>query len=175
MATAFFFPTSATSGLPRVTPVGKVGYSMAQCCVMTAITGEQIGCVSTDNKKQSRGQCSRWIPVAAGAPSDLAESAKVGISKNGSKSTAYENRTKSAKCGGLETNGPRERIPASDRVSAVRRFSRKAHGYWASVHAHKAAENVVAEGLAEGEELPANPLRSWCDRSSTWERNCDTN
>jgi hypothetical protein len=38
------------------------------------------------------------------------QSAEVTVPKNDSKSVAYEIRTKSAKSGGLETNGPRERI-----------------------------------------------------------------
>jgi hypothetical protein len=122
MATAFFFPNSATSGLPRVTPVGKVGYSMAQCCVMTAITGEQIGGLSTENQKQSRGQCSRWIPVAAGAPSDLAESRKP---QQNQFITRIVLNPRSAEV--WRQTGREERIPAFDRVSAVRRFSSKAY------------------------------------------------
>jgi hypothetical protein len=38
------------------------------------------------------------------------QSAEISATKEGSKSDAYENRTKTAKCGGLETNGPIERF-----------------------------------------------------------------
>ena len=46
----------------------------------------------------------------SGYPEILLQSAEVDVTKRDSKSVTYENRTKSAKCGGLETNGPRERI-----------------------------------------------------------------
>jgi hypothetical protein len=59
--------------------------------------------------------CSRY-------PSDLAKGAEVRRKKNGSILMAYEIRTKSAESGGLETNGPRERIWGVDGLIAVRRF-----------------------------------------------------
>src|SRR5215203_620733 len=46
----------------------------------------------------------------------------VGVTKRDSKSVAYENRTKSVKCGGLETNGPTERISGLGGCVVVRRF-----------------------------------------------------
>jgi hypothetical protein len=49
-------------------------------------------------------------PSRSRYPAISLQSAEVSVMKSGSKSIAYENRTKSAKCGGLETNGPRERI-----------------------------------------------------------------
>jgi hypothetical protein len=58
------------------------------------------------------------------------QSAEVGAPNRDSKSVAYENCTKSAKCGGLETNGPRERISGVGRCVAVRRFVREARRYW---------------------------------------------
>ena len=51
------------------------------------------------------------------------QSAEVAVPKSESISTAYEFRTKSAKSGGLETNGRRERILGLSRCLAVRRFS----------------------------------------------------
>ena len=52
-----------------------------------------------------------FTPSLSRYPAIFLQSAEVGIVKRDLKSAAYENRTKSAKCGGLEkTNGPRERI-----------------------------------------------------------------
>ena len=56
------------------------------------------------------------------------QSAEVAVPKSDSISIAYEFRTKSAKSGGLETNGRRERISGLSRGVAVRRFSRE--GPW---------------------------------------------
>jgi hypothetical protein len=50
------------------------------------------------------------------------QSAEVAGPKNESKSTCYENRTKFPQSGGLERNGPRERISGSDRVSGCGGF-----------------------------------------------------
>ncbi len=85
-------------------------------------------------------------------PAISLQSAEVAVPKSDSKSVAYENRTKSAKCGGLETNGPRERISGPDRGAAVRRFLREAHGYWASMRARKPAENVLRGRTGGGRE-----------------------
>jgi hypothetical protein len=82
-------------------------------------------------------------------PAISLQSAELAVVKNGSKSVAYEFRTKSAKCGGLETNGRRETISGLSRGVAVRRFSREARGYWASTRARKAAEKV-GRGRAGG-------------------------
>ena len=76
-------------------------------------------------------------------------SAEVGATKSDSKSVAYENRTESAKCGALETNGSRERISGFRRCVAVRRFAREARGYWASMRARSWQRILVAEGLAD--------------------------
>ena len=78
--------------------------------------------------------------------------------KNDSKSAAYENRTKFPQSGGLETNGPRERISGSDGVNAVRRFSREARGYWRFQRRKIQRRILVTEGLAERQELGTNPL-----------------
>ena len=82
------------------------------------------------------------LGVVLASPRDLSKSAEVGAVKNGAESAAYIIRTKSARCGGLETNGPRERISGPDGLAAVRRFVREAHGYWVSMRARKAAQNV---------------------------------
>ena len=68
-------------------------------------------------------QALREIPASKKAdyPAISPQSAEVGATESDSKSAACENRTKSAKCGGLETNGRRERIPGRDRCVAVRR------------------------------------------------------
>jgi hypothetical protein len=94
--------------------------------------------------------CSRYPAISL-------QSAEVAAPKNDSKSVAYEFRTKSAKSGALETNGPRERISGHRRGVAVRRFSREARGYWAFAHARKPAENVLC-GRAGGGRGPANKL-----------------
>ena len=49
------------------------------------------------------------VPSRPRYPAISLQSAEVGVTKRDSKSVAYENRTKSAKCGGLETNGRRAR------------------------------------------------------------------
>ena len=49
-------------------------------------------------------------PSLSRYPTIFLQSAEVGATKSDSKSSVYENRTKTAKCGGLETNGARERI-----------------------------------------------------------------
>src|SRR5205807_2100546 len=67
---------------------------------------------------------------------------RLGSSKNGSISMTYEFRTKSAQSGGLENNGCTERISGLGGSVAVRRFVCEARGYWASMGAHKPAENV---------------------------------
>ena len=85
------------------------------------------------------------------SPSVLAKSAQVSRVRVRGKTIVYENRTKSAQSGGLETNGPRERISDLSRRVAVRRFSREARGYWASIRALGSQQRMlVAEGLAEG-------------------------
>jgi hypothetical protein len=55
------------------------------------------------------------------------QSAEVAVTKRDSKSVAYENRTKNAKCGGSET-----KEPGPKRFSAMRRFRANAHEWgWA--------------------------------------------
>ena len=63
---------------------------------------------------------------------------------NDSKSVAYEFRTKSAQSGGLETNGPRERISGLGRRFAVWRFTREARGYWRFQRAKIPRRKLVA-------------------------------
>ena len=84
-------------------------------------------------------------------PTISLQSAEVAVPKNDPKSVAYENRTKTAKCGGFERTGPRERISASDGVSTVRRFAREARGYWRFRRANPRRRMLVAGGLAERE------------------------
>jgi hypothetical protein len=72
------------------------------------------------------------------------ESAEVRLSKNDFKISAYENRTKSAKCGGLETR-PRERISGPSRLRAVRRFVREGLPLLALSARQNLAENVGGE------------------------------
>ena len=83
-------------------------------------------------------------------PAIILQSAAVSVAKNESISATYENRTKTAKCGGLETNGPRERISGPDGCAAVRRFVREARGYWQFQRAKTQRRMLVSEGLAEG-------------------------
>jgi hypothetical protein len=78
----------------------------------------------------------------------------------------YENRTKSAKCKGLETNGPRERISTLDRRRGVRRFAHDACGYWGLQRGKIQWRILLAQGLAEGENLPANPLHVFLCKSA---------
>jgi hypothetical protein len=91
-------------------------------------------------------------------PAISLQGAEAGATESNSKSAAYENRTKSAKCGGLETNGRRERILSLDRHVAVRRSARNARGYWASIRLKSRQRMLLAQGLAEGEELGSNVL-----------------
>ena len=62
----------------------------------------------------------QYVPL----PRDI--SAKCGgwLTKSDSKSVAYENRTKSAQSGGLETNGPRERISGLDGPRSAEVYAR---------------------------------------------------
>ena len=83
-------------------------------------------------------------------PAIILQSAEVGIAKNGSISATYEMRTKSAKCGGLEINGPRERVSGLTPGIAVRRFAPRARGYWRFLRARKPGENV-GRGRTGGE------------------------
>jgi hypothetical protein len=92
-----------------------------------------------------------FAPSCSRYPAVILQSAEVGVTKRDSKSVAYENRTKSAKCGGLETNGPRERISGPDGLNAVRRFSREARGYWRFQRGKSRRRKLVSEGLAERE------------------------
>ena len=64
---------------------------------------------------------------------------------------------KSAKCGGLETNGPRDNS-GPDKFNAVRRFLREVRGNWRFHRAENRAKKVARERLAEGEELGSNGL-----------------
>ena len=91
-------------------------------------------------------------------PAIFLQSAEVAVTKSGSKSSAYEFRTKSAQSGGLETNGPRERISGLRRQIAVRRFAREALGYWRFQRGKIQRRTLAAQGLAEGERLETNHL-----------------
>jgi hypothetical protein len=87
------------------------------------------------------------------------------VVKSDSKTAAYEIRTKSGESGGLETKGRRDRVTGLGRPIAVRRFVREARGYWASMRAQKAAENVRAEGAggARGTGIQHSPPRNTRD------------
>ena len=89
---------------------------------------------------------------ALGFPSVLAKSAEVSRIVIRSKTIAYENRTKSAQSGGLETNGRRERILGLSQRPAVQRFVREARGYWASMRAQKSAETVARDRTGGGRD-----------------------
>lgn len=91
-------------------------------------------------------------------PAISPQSAEVDVRKRDSKSVAYEIRTKSAESGGSETNGRRERISGLSQHVAVGRFVREARGYWASCAPESPQRVLVAEELAEGEDLPTNSL-----------------
>lgn len=84
-----------------------------------------------------RNQRMRSLPVASATPQYPYKVRRLPDAKSGSTSIAYEFRTKSAQSGGLETNGPRERISGLDGPVAVRRFAREARGYWASLRARR--------------------------------------
>jgi len=88
-------------------------------------TADEANVQYRETQKPTCNQRWRWIPVAPGAPSDLAKSAEVWHTKTDSISIAYEFRTKSAQSGGLEKNGRRERILGLGRCVAVRRFVRE--------------------------------------------------
>jgi hypothetical protein len=90
------------------------------------------------------------------------QSAEMDVTKGDSNSAAYENRTKIEKCGGSETIGPRERIRRLNSLTAVRRFTREARGYWRFQPGISQRRKLVAVGLAEGEELYSNVLSQIC-------------
>ena len=70
----------------------------------------------TEKLKKTLISTPQFAPRFSRYPAIFLQSAEVGVTKSDSKSVAYKNRTKSAKCGGLETNGPRERISGLERV-----------------------------------------------------------
>ena len=119
--------------------------------------GHRIGklwsCFVQRSSKISERSTFALDPSRSRHPAISLQSAEVVIPKSDSKSIAYENRTKSAKCGGLETNGPRERISDPNGCAAVRRFRAKDRRYWRFQRSRTWRRMLVAEGLAEGEEL----------------------
>ena len=93
------------------------------------------------------------------------QSAEVAVPKSESISTAYEFRTKSAKSGGLETNGRRERILGPQPVPrSAEVFTRRP----AIIRLLRTLESqrrmFGVDVLAEGEDLPTNSL--WVARRS---------
>ena len=130
---------------------------------------------STEQSKKPCSIYARFRSQSLPLPRDI--SAKCGGRRHEKrfKINCYENRTKSAKCGGLETNGPRERISGPHGLTTVRRFRAKGRGYWRFHRAKNQRRMLVAEGPAEGEELSSNGLLSWsvqkctcgCDPDST--------
>src|SRR6476646_2984097 len=107
----------------------------------------------SSTKPKMRGRADRlaiaWDFSSSRYSAISRQSAEVGITKRDSKSVAYENRTKSAKCGGLETNGPREKISGLGGLTAVRRFRAKARRYWRFQRGKTRRRKLVSEGLAE--------------------------
>jgi hypothetical protein len=79
--------------------------------------------------------------------------------KMDSESACCENRTKSTKCGGLETIGTKERIPVADGVRLVRRFSRGRRRYWRFACPEDRAEKFecVRTGGARGTGIQQPP------------------
>jgi hypothetical protein len=96
--------------------------------------------------------CSRYPAISL-------QSVEVGVTKRQSKSIAYENRTKSAKCGGLETSGPKENfgLRLGQRSAGV--LPRKPAVIGLSSRSKAARRVLVAARLAEGEELASNILQ----------------
>ena len=95
-------------------------------------------------------------------PAISLQSAEVDVTKRDSISVAYENRTKSEKCGGLETNGPRERISDSNGVGAVRGFAANPAVIGVLSALKSQRRMLAADGLAEGERLYSNVLSQVC-------------
>jgi hypothetical protein len=110
------------------------------------------------DSKTSAISTPRFAPGFFRYPAIILQSAEVGVAKSDSKSVAYENRTKSAKCGGLETNGPREGNSSPDGLTAVRRFRANDRRYWRFQPGKIQRRKLLAEGLAQGEELYSNVL-----------------
>lgn len=99
------------------------------------------------------------VPSRSRYPEIILQSAQVAFRENGSNSDPYENRTKSAKSGGLETNGPRERIPAADGGQRGAEVWARIPAVIADFSALKTGRRKLApDGLAEGEILCANSL-----------------
>lgn len=74
------------------------------------------------------------------------------------RASAYANRTKLAKSGGLEKKRQERANFGPRRHAAVRRFVRKARGYWASARARKQRRTLLAKGLAEDRNPDTNIL-----------------
>jgi len=92
-------------------------------------------------------------------PAIFLQSAEVGITKNDSKSAAYENRTKSVKSGGLEKDGRRERILALRRGAEVQSFVREGPVFIGDFCALASRQRMFcAVRLAEGAEPESNIL-----------------
>jgi hypothetical protein len=116
------------------------------CCERTLGIRPSRECARTPKK---RSNIKSGIGFSAlRSPSVLAKSAQVSRVRVRGKTIVYENRTKSAQSGGLETNWPRERISDLSRRGIVRRSSGEARSCWASIQSRKPAENVGREGLA---------------------------
>ena len=111
-----------------------------------------------DGKNPSPNQRPEFAPSRSRYPAIILQSAEVGVAKRDSKSAAYENRTKSAQSGGLETNGPRERISGPSGHAQCGGLCAKPL-LLALFARQNRRRMLVAEGLAEGRRLAANPLR----------------
>ena len=107
--------------------------------------------------REPRATKASWISVAPGLQ-NTRENAEAGSKKNDPISGAYENRTESAQSGGLETDGPRERISSPGRWSQCGGFHAKPVVIGLLCALNTPQRMLVAGGLAEGEELGSNVL-----------------
>jgi hypothetical protein len=123
--------------------------------------------IRTNDAKKRSNINTEFEFSALRSPSVLTKSAELVRIRIRVKTIAYENRTKSAKSGGLERNGQGERISGYDQISAVRSFCRESPPLLGlRAGSAKAQRMLVATALAEGEEPGSNPLRAFQRRGS---------
>ena len=154
--------------MSHIRKVGELCRALVVSLLRRALkaTGGGNGSALRDEKTAAQST-PEFAPSRSRYPAIILQSAEVGIAKNDSKSAAYENRTKSAQSGGLETNGPRERISGLTGSTQCGGFRAKARGYWRFQRDKSRRRKLVSEGLAEQEELAANPLRI-CSNILAW-------
>ena len=97
--------------MSHIRKVGELCRALVVSLLRRALkaTGGGNGSALRDEKTAAQST-PEFAPSLSRYPAIILQSAEVGIAKSDSKSAAYENRTKSAQSGGLETNGPREGI-----------------------------------------------------------------